>query len=86
MLSGVGGIQSALYAGFALILSFFNYNNFSSHLASKFYKFIKDEDENKTTSNKGDRRYLYKKKERFGSLVPTKTGNLKEFFMEKLPK
>ena len=45
VLSGVGGIQSVLYAGFSVILSYFNFNNFSSHLAAKFYKFNQDEDD-----------------------------------------
>ena len=39
VLSGVGGIQSVIYSVFSLILSYFNFNNFSSHLASRFYKF-----------------------------------------------
>ena len=42
VLSGVGGIQSVLYAAFSVILSYFNFNNFSSHLASRFYKFSKN--------------------------------------------
>ena len=46
VLSGVGGIQSVLYAGFSVILSYFNFNNFSSHLASKFYKFNQEDDDN----------------------------------------
>ena len=95
LLSGVGGIQSVLYAVFSLFLSYFNYNNFSSHLASKFYKTNIDEgDDNnnkhdpppKHRRKKSYKRYELEKKEKLSSLVPTKSGNLKEFFIDNLPK
>ena len=38
VLSDVGGFLGVLTSIFAFILSLFNFNNFSSHLASRFYK------------------------------------------------
>ena len=38
LLSDIGGIQSILVSGIAILLSIWNYNNFDNHFLTNFFK------------------------------------------------
>ena len=77
MLAQLGGITTVLVNSFRVIVSFFNYNNFVSYLASKFYQ-IKNSQLNDMTLSTPQAKLTA------SPLVTSKCGNLKELFMHKL--
>ena len=74
MFSDIGGIQSILMTTFMLILSAFNHNNFDSYMAQRLYKLEK---EFKSGPAEQDHTEFFS---------PSKTGNIKEYLMDALPK
>ena len=70
LLSDVGGLESILISVFASVITFTNYSNFDSHLASELYTM-------KSTDRNG--------RSQFSKLLTSDISNIKEYFLDTLP-
>ena len=69
LLSDIGGIQSILVSGIAILVSIWNYNNFDNHFLTNFFK-LKVENDKSFKTNRIDHKLKSK------DFVPTKICNI----------
>ena len=77
LLSDVGGIWAILSSVFASVLTFLNYNNFDTFMASRLFKIKKENTENIKYDNYSEQSNYF---------TPPKFDNLKQYTMKVLPR